>query len=242
MCCLAQDVVNRADSSKSVYIPVDLPDCMRQLDSILAPENKKLIQSMEENELLPRTHLALGMWIRNNWGLWAGSRLATYFYKQGIQHPDDMSGMILCCYYHYVKGENVNYRQMLRKGRQQEKRWAKKLKKERQREDDDWEYIERYECNEMDFLSEEAIEAFLHLPFVADSVTGIKIYLRNYGDSIAEDLRLIEQSLNREPRRTPRKDELVSGAVDIYYERIPNGHVKSLEIKKCDKEKSKNQF
>lgn len=130
----AQNANLQADSSKTVYIPIDLPDCMRQLDSILPPEDKELIRSLEEKNFLSRTHLALGMWIRNNWGLWAGSRLATYFDEQGIHHPDDMSGAILRCYYHYVKGEKVNYQQMLRKERRQEEQWAKKQEKSRKKE------------------------------------------------------------------------------------------------------------
>lgn len=41
-------------------------------------------------------HHSLGQAIRNEWGLWNGSELKTYFietYKLG--HADDMSGMIL---------------------------------------------------------------------------------------------------------------------------------------------------
>ncbi len=153
---------------------------------------------MEEKDFLSRTHFALGMWIRNNWGLWAGSRLATYFDEQGIHHPDDMSGVILRCYYHYIREERVNYQQMLRKERQQEEKWAKQMEKNRQEEKERWEYEWRYSCDsEVDTWSEKENEAFLHLPFVADSVTGVQVHFRNYGDSIAEDLRLIEQSLNR---------------------------------------------
>ena len=235
--CFAQSNEQQVDLSDTIYIPVDLPDCMRQLDSILTPENKELIQSLEEDDFLARTHFALGMWIRNNWGLWAGSRLATYFDEQGIHHPDDMSGVVLRCYYHYVKGEKVNYQQMLREERKQEKQWAKKNEKNRQNNNEMWEYEWRYRCDsEGDALSEEENEAFLHLPFVADSVTGVQVYLRNHGDSIAEDLRLMEQHLNREPRRTPLKDELVRSAVDIYYGRNLNGRVKSLTIEYVDDE------
>ena len=235
---LAQNADQQADSSVTVYIPVDLPDCMRQLDSILTSENKELIRSLEEKDFLSRTHFALGMWIRNNWGLWAGSRLATYFDEQGIHHPDDMSGVILRCYYHYVRGEKVNYQQMLRKERQKEERWVKKQEKSRQEEKERWEYEWRYSCDsEVDTWSEKENETFLHLPFVADSMTGVQVYLRNRGDSIAEDLRLMEQSLNREPRRTPLKDELVRSNVYIYYGRNPNGRVKKLTINDVDKEK-----
>lgn len=243
MFSLAQNTDQQANSSETIYIPVDLPDCMRQLDSILTPENKELIRSLEEKDFLARTHLALGMWIRNNWGLWGGSRLATYFDEQGIHHPDDMSGVILRCYYHYIRDEKVNYQKMLQKERRMEKQWAKENEKNRQEEKERWEYEWRYSCdNEVDTWSEEENEAFLRLPFVADSVTGFRIYLRNIGDSIAEDLRLMEQSLNRQARRAPIKDELVRSAVDIYYRRNPNGRVKNLTIKYVDKEKVKISF
>lgn len=238
-----QNTDQQVDSLKTVYIPVDLPDCMLQLDSILTLENKEWILSVEEKDFLAKTHLALGMWIRNNWGLWAGSRLATYFDEQGIHHPDDMSGVILRCYYHYIRDEKVNYQKMLQKERRMEKQWAKENEKNQQEEKERWEYEWRYSCdNEVDTWSEEENEAFLHLPFVADSVTGVQVYLRNNGDSIAEDLRLMEQSLNREPRRAPLKDELVRSAVDIYYGRNPNGRVKSLTIRFVDKEKVKISF
>lgn len=239
----AQNADLQSNSSKTVYVPIDLPDCMRQLDSILTPENKELIRSLEEKDFLAKTHFSLGMWIRNNWRLWAGSRLATYFDEQGIHHPDDMSGVILRCYYHYFRGEKVNYQQMLRKERRQEEQWAKKQEKSRKKEQEDWEYYERYECDsKVDTWSEKENESFLHLPFVADSVTGVRVYLRNNGDSIAEDLRLMEQSLNREPRRKPLKDELVRSNVYIYYGRNPNGRVKKLTINDVDKEKVEISF
>ena len=40
-------------------------------------------------------HMGLGLWLRNNWGLWHESRLARYFDQLGIYHADDMSGLIL---------------------------------------------------------------------------------------------------------------------------------------------------
>lgn len=241
--CVAQNTDQQVDSSETVYIPVDLPDCMLQLDTILTLENKELIRSLEEKVFLSRAHLSLGMWLRNNWGLWGDSRLATYFEEQGIHHPDDMSGVILRCYYHYVKGENVNYQQILREERQQEKQWAKQMEKNRQEEKERWEYEWRYSCESgVDTWSEEENEEFLHLPFVADSVTGVQVYFRNYGDSIAEDLRLMELSLNHEPRRTPLKDELVRSNVYIYYGRNPNGRVKKLKINDVDQKQVEINF
>lgn len=40
-------------------------------------------------------HFGLGLWIRNNWGLWRDGPLGQSMYKMGFRHPDDMSGAIL---------------------------------------------------------------------------------------------------------------------------------------------------
>ncbi len=49
-------------------------------------------------------HFGVGMWMRNNWGLWGGGPLAQHFNAQGIQHPDDMSGIILTSYWLHLHG------------------------------------------------------------------------------------------------------------------------------------------
>jgi hypothetical protein len=50
-------------------------------------------------------HMGLGMWIRNNWGLWKGGPLARDMYKRGFVMPDDMSAVILESYASQVRGE-----------------------------------------------------------------------------------------------------------------------------------------
>lgn len=49
-------------------------------------------------------HLGLGMWIRNNWGLWSDGRLYRAFAKLGLAQPDDMSGLILEEYWRHLHG------------------------------------------------------------------------------------------------------------------------------------------
>jgi hypothetical protein len=46
------------------------------------------------------------MWIRNNWRLWRGGELANEFIYKGIFHPDDMSGIILKCYYRQLHNQD----------------------------------------------------------------------------------------------------------------------------------------
>lgn len=79
---------------KENYIPKNLADAHRQLKIILPPEKIKEMKSATEDEMV-KYHLSLGMWLRNNWGLWKESRLAKHFNDIGIFHPDDMSGIIL---------------------------------------------------------------------------------------------------------------------------------------------------
>lgn len=43
--------------------------------------------------------MGLGTGLRNTWGLWGDSRLAHYFKQLGVNHPDDMSGIILATFW-----------------------------------------------------------------------------------------------------------------------------------------------
>jgi hypothetical protein len=83
------------------YIPKDLNDCFTELTRILPAAEIEKLRNIPESELIDY-HLGLGMWIRNNWGLWGGSRLSRWFNAQGIYHPDDMSGIILTSFWRYL--------------------------------------------------------------------------------------------------------------------------------------------
>lgn len=90
------------DSINGVYIPKDIEDCCVQLDKILSDKDKEYIKGLPKKDDTIDLHFSLGMWIRNNWGLWEGSRLQIYFLKKRINHPDDMSGKILEAYYDWL--------------------------------------------------------------------------------------------------------------------------------------------
>jgi hypothetical protein len=88
------------------YKPVNLEEAVIQLTKILPDTTQQKILLMTENEFLGGSHFGLGMWIRNNWGLWRGGELAKEFNVKGIFHPDDMSGIILKCYYRQLHTQN----------------------------------------------------------------------------------------------------------------------------------------
>lgn len=97
-----------ADSLRGIYIPEDLKDCFKSLDKIYPDSVKIEIATITESEYSSRNHLfGIGMWMRNNWQLWGGSRLSKYFNQIGIYHPDDMSGIIMDSYHRYLKNEEI---------------------------------------------------------------------------------------------------------------------------------------
>lgn len=91
------------DSINGIYIPKNLEDCFEQINSFWNYSTKIQVKTWEEKEFIGNVHLGFGMWIRNNWRLWGGSRLSKYFNEMGIYHPDDMSGIILVSYHRYLR-------------------------------------------------------------------------------------------------------------------------------------------
>jgi len=107
---VSQGQVHKQSDKQSIsekdikYIPKDLDDCIVQIDNFWHDSIKRKAVAMTEGEFTAQQHFGLGIWMRNNWGLWKGSRLSNYFNKMDIFHPDDMSGIILCSYYRHLKG------------------------------------------------------------------------------------------------------------------------------------------
>lgn len=92
--------------NKNNIIPKNLEECIITLEKNLS---KKEIEALKNGILTPISlHSSLGMAIRNNWGLWQDSELKKWFNNLGIQHPDDMSGIILKSFVNHLKGEKID--------------------------------------------------------------------------------------------------------------------------------------
>ncbi len=102
------------DSLRGVYIPEDLEDCFSQIDSFWTDSLKTEIKTWTEDEFSGRAHMGFGMWMRNNWQLWGGSRLSKYFNEMGIYHPDDMSGIILTNYHRRLTGKEIQLEEQIK--------------------------------------------------------------------------------------------------------------------------------
>lgn len=97
------------------YIPKNLEETFAELEKLLKKNDKKEILKISEQDFLSSQHFALGLYIRNEWGLWKKSRLYNYFIEKNLFHPDDISTVILKHYYckkkklgFYLEGE-INY-------------------------------------------------------------------------------------------------------------------------------------
>jgi len=98
---------NTIDALHGEHIPKYVNECITTLDTLLADSTKQSIRAMSESEFGARAHFGLGLWIRNNWGLWRGSKLSYYFNQHGVYHPDYMSAIILAAYHRSLLREPI---------------------------------------------------------------------------------------------------------------------------------------
>ena len=90
--------MNKAKNKKPVKTPEKTPEmpenleqCFEVLNKILSASDVQTIKNGSEKDVC-QYHFSLGMWIRNNWGLWKkDSKLYKYFEKTGLWHGDDMT-------------------------------------------------------------------------------------------------------------------------------------------------------
>jgi hypothetical protein len=99
-----------AEKINDIYIPKGLGECFTELDKTLKEIDKKEMQALTKREDMILYHHGLGMWMRNNWGLWSGSRLQKYFVDKGINHPDEMSSVILFYYHDWLNGKKETWK------------------------------------------------------------------------------------------------------------------------------------
>ncbi len=78
-----------------VTLPRSVEEAHDRLMSLLPDSVITRMKNRTEEDMI-LYHFGLGMWIRNNWGLWKHtSGLALFFDSVGVRHPDEMSGIIL---------------------------------------------------------------------------------------------------------------------------------------------------
>jgi hypothetical protein len=99
------------DSLNGVYIPKNINECVFELEKVYGEKSKSEFYAQEKNKVLASAYKqGMGLWVRNNWGLSNGSRLQKYFYENGVREPEDMTLVILTCYYNYANKKPLGFR------------------------------------------------------------------------------------------------------------------------------------
>jgi hypothetical protein len=104
----------KQDSIDHIYIPSNIDDCFLQLNKIMSYTAKKEFAAKKEHHVIGEYHLGLGLLMRNNWGLWNGSRLSHYFNELGVSHPESMSSVIMISYHRYLNKKDIRFQEQLR--------------------------------------------------------------------------------------------------------------------------------
>lgn len=103
-----EDYLNRlnADSIDGIYIPQNIEECFLELNKLLKNKDILEIKNLNRKDQIIQFHHGLGTWLRNNWGLWGGSRLQTYLVLRGTNHPESMSSVILEFYHDWLNDKH----------------------------------------------------------------------------------------------------------------------------------------
>lgn len=99
-----------AERIHGIYIPRNLGECFVELDKLLSEIDKNEIRALPKRDDMIQYHLGLGMWMRNNWGLWGGSRLYKYFHDKAMTDPEDMSSIVLFYYYDWLTDKKHSWK------------------------------------------------------------------------------------------------------------------------------------
>lgn len=86
------------------YVPFDLEDAIKTLKEGLTPDDLKEIK--KETFDAAKVHFTVGMMLRNEWSLWEKDTILVKWFKKnfGIEHADDLSGLILDCLVRDIQG------------------------------------------------------------------------------------------------------------------------------------------
>lgn len=107
-------------------LPNDLEDAVEILTVFFSNDIEE-ISKMNEEEFISSSHFGAGMFIRNSWQLWWHEnhkyeqwskempKLNEWFNSIGITHADDMSSIILTCFYRNIAKKDYGLKTQVKK-------------------------------------------------------------------------------------------------------------------------------
>lgn len=93
--------------------PKNIDDALQILRHELNDEIENIAKTPLD-EYICTEHHGIGRFIRNEWGLWSGSELQTWFKDKGIDHPDDMSSIILTSFHRTLNNQSINLNEQIK--------------------------------------------------------------------------------------------------------------------------------
>lgn len=93
--------------------PPEFRPVFRTLDTLLTAGQRDTLRTALRDSAW-RYHFSLGLFLRNEFGLWRGGPLQSYFLARGVHHPDDMSDVLLRAYGEHLRGEPVDVPALIR--------------------------------------------------------------------------------------------------------------------------------
>lgn len=94
------------DTIDGVFIPKNLEECFTELNKMFTEKEIQEVRQLNSRNDVDEYHFPLGTWLRNDWGLWGGSRLGAYMKKRGVNNPEFMSSLILEFYYDWLNNHH----------------------------------------------------------------------------------------------------------------------------------------
>lgn len=87
-------------------VPSSLVGVFALLDSALPPATRGMLRATRPEDE-DAFHFSLGMWLRNNAGLWSGGPIRDSMSAHGLRHADDMSHVVLEAYVFYLNDQPI---------------------------------------------------------------------------------------------------------------------------------------
>lgn len=98
-------------------LPKNLKETVQYIDDLKLDDIDYFLDSETEDDFISKTHFGLGLYLRNHLCLWCEeSELRDWFVENYfLQHPDDISSLILTYYYREKKGKDTNISDVVNK-------------------------------------------------------------------------------------------------------------------------------
>lgn len=86
-------------------VPINLEEAIKTLTEGLTPED--IAEIKRPNFVPSQVHMTVGIMLRNEWSLWDKDSILMRWFKKnyGIDHADDVSGLILDTFCRDIRGE-----------------------------------------------------------------------------------------------------------------------------------------